>query len=65
MEDFGCKFCWDNRKQQEKEPLYFFDAANNMRTCNYCPYCGRKYGEEPINEQLEPESESEYEFQYE
>jgi hypothetical protein len=64
-EDYGCKYCWDNRKQQEKEPLYFFDTANNMRVCNYCPYCGRKYGEVPVNEQLDLESEPEYEYQYE
>lgn len=40
----GCGFCWDKRKQEEKE-LYFLDRANNMRICIYCPYCGRKYNE--------------------
>lgn len=43
-EEFGCKFCWDKRRQKEKE-LFFLDAANNIRVCNYCPYCGRKYEE--------------------
>lgn len=42
--EFGCKFCWDDRTKKEKD-LYFFDAANNMRICLYCPYCGRKYKE--------------------
>jgi len=65
FEEVGCKYCWDNRKQQEKEPLYFFDTANNMRESNYCPYCGRKYGEVPVyDEQQQPESESELELQY-
>lgn len=40
--DFGCGFCWDTKKQTEKE-LYFLDRANNMRICLFCPYCGRKY----------------------
>lgn len=44
MDEFGCAFCWDKRKQKSKE-LFFFDAANNMRICNYCPHCGRKYDE--------------------
>jgi hypothetical protein len=44
-EEFGCGFCWDRRKKKEKE-LFFLDAANNMRICNYCPSCGRKYNEE-------------------
>ena len=44
-EEFGCGFCWDKKRNMEKE-LFFLDAANNMRICNYCPYCGRKYSEE-------------------
>ena len=52
MEEFGCFFCWDEKKKQEKI-LYFFDQANNLRTCDYCPKCGRKYGEEPVNESTE------------
>ena len=43
-EEFGCGFCWDKKKNKEKE-LFFLDAANNMRICSYCPYCGRKYNE--------------------
>lgn len=43
-EEFGCRFCWDKRRNKEKE-LFFLDAANNMRICNFCPYCGRQYGE--------------------
>ena len=43
--EIGCGFCWDKKRKTEKE-LFFLDAANNMRTCLYCPYCGRKYGEE-------------------
>ena len=53
MEEFGCPYCWDARKRKEKEYLWFFDAANNLRECEYCPKCGRKYGEEPTDEQLE------------
>ena len=53
MEEFGCSYCWDARKHKEKEYLWFFDAANNYKQCDYCPKCGRKYGEEPVNEQLE------------
>jgi hypothetical protein len=34
-----------DQKKNEKE-LFFLDAANNMRICNYCPSCGRKYNEE-------------------
>ncbi len=49
----GCFYCYDNKKQKEKSQLYFFDAANNFRQCNYCPNCGRKYGEVQINEQLD------------
>ena len=44
-EEYGCRFCWDKRKKKAKE-LFFLDAANNMRVCNYCPYCGRSYEEE-------------------
>jgi len=43
-QQFGCQFCWDDKKKKEFE-IYFFDRANNMRICNYCPYCGRKFGE--------------------
>lgn len=38
----GCSYCWDNRKKKSKE-IFYFDAANNMRTSEYCPACGRKY----------------------
>ena len=55
MEEFGCFFCWDSKKKKEKE-LYFLDAANNMRVSAYCPNCGRKYGEETVNEYLESKS---------
>lgn len=41
--EFGCGFCWDKRGNKEKE-LFFLDAANNMRVCVFCPYCGRKFG---------------------
>lgn len=58
MEEYGCSYCWDARKKQEKPVLFFFDAANNYRECEYCPKCGRKYGEVPINEQLESTTES-------
>lgn len=44
-EEIGCGFCWDKKRKKEKE-LFFLDAANNMRICNFCPYCGRKYGKE-------------------
>ena len=53
MEEYGCFYCWDTKKNKEKEYLFFFDAANNFKQCDYCPKCGRKYGEVPINEQLE------------
>ena len=43
--EFGCGFCWDKKKKKNKE-LFFLDAANNMRVCNFCPNCGRKYDEE-------------------
>ena len=54
--EIGCFYCYDNKKKKEKEQLYFFDAANNLKICDYCPKCGRKYGEETVNEQLELES---------
>ena len=41
-EEFGCSFCYDKRTKKDIE-LYFFDRANNMRLCSYCPYCGRKF----------------------
>ena len=53
MEEFGCSYCWDARKKVEKPYLFFFDAANNYRECEYCPKCGRKYGEVPTDEQLD------------
>ena len=53
MEEFGCPYCWDSRNKRDKEQFYFFDAANNLRQCDYCPKCGRKYGEVPTDEQLE------------
>ncbi len=57
MEEFGCPYCWDARERKEKEVLWFFDAANNLRECDYCPKCGRKYGEEPVDELVESEPE--------
>ena len=42
VEEFGCGFCWDKKRNKEKE-LFFLDNANNMRVCLYCPSCGRKY----------------------
>lgn len=54
--EIGCFYCYDNKKHKEKEELYFFDAANNLKVCEYCPKCGRKYGEVLTNEQLESES---------
>ena len=49
MDEYGCAYCWDAIKNKEKKELWFFDAANNYRQCDYCPKCGRKYGEVPIN----------------
>ena len=43
-EEFGCGFCWDSKRNTNKE-LFFLDAANNMRPCTYCPSCGRKFNE--------------------
>lgn len=43
-EDFGCGFCWDKKRNKNKE-LFFLDNANNMRICTYCPNCGRMYSE--------------------
>lgn len=42
QQEFGCEFCWDNRAKQDIE-LYFFDCANNLRLCKYCPFCGREF----------------------
>lgn len=55
--EIGCFYCYDNKKRKEKEPLWFMDAANNLKLCDYCPKCGRKYGEVIVYEQLdEPKS---------
>lgn len=43
--EIGCGFCWDKKRNKEKE-LFFLDNANNMRVCTYCPSCGREYGKE-------------------
>ena len=40
--EIGCGFCWDKKRKKDKE-LFFLDQANNMRVCNFCPYCGREY----------------------
>ena len=53
--EIGCFYCYDNKKKKEKEQLDFFDAANNLKICDFCPKCGRKYGEETVNEQLDVE----------
>ena len=45
LPEFGCGFCWDKKRNKEKE-LFFLDKANNMRICLYCTNCGRKYSEE-------------------
>ena len=42
-QEIGCGYCWDARKKNNIE-LYFLDRANNMRVCDYCPSCGRKFG---------------------
>lgn len=44
-QEFGCAYCYDNKTKQDIE-IYFFDRANNMRICVFCPYCGRKILEE-------------------
>lgn len=44
-QEFGCEFCWDNRKKKDIE-IFFFDRANNMRASNYCPSCGRQFNKE-------------------
>lgn len=44
-EEYGCTYCWDKRKKTEKQ-LFFFDHANNLRVCHYCPNCGRQYIED-------------------
>ena len=38
----GCSYCWDAKKKNSKE-IFYFDSANNMRSADYCPACGRKY----------------------
>ena len=43
-EEIGCGFCQNKKRNRDKE-LFFLDNANNMRVCNFCPYCGRKYSE--------------------
>lgn len=43
--EFGCGFCW-NKKTRKSNELFFLDNANNMRVCNFCPNCGRKYEED-------------------
>ncbi len=44
-EEYGCAFCWDKKKNREIE-IYFFDRANNLRLCRFCPNCGREYLED-------------------
>jgi hypothetical protein len=44
-QEIGCGFCWDSRKRQDIE-LYFFDKANNLRLCTFCPSCGRPFNTE-------------------
>ena len=61
LNEIGCFYCYDNKRRKEKEQLYFFDAANNLKICDYCPKCGRRYGEETVNEQLDIELESKLE----
>lgn len=38
----GCTYCWDEKRKRTKE-IFYFDSANNMRSAEYCPACGRKY----------------------
>ena len=38
----GCTYCWDEKKKKSKE-IFYFDSANNLRSAEYCPNCGRKY----------------------
>ena len=38
----GCSYCWDEKRKKAKE-IFYFDSANNMRSAEYCPACGRKY----------------------
>lgn len=40
LEPIGCGFCYNSRRKQDIE-LFFLDKANNIRICQYCPYCGR------------------------
>ena len=40
--EYGCGFCWDKKKNRNKE-LFFLDKANNLRVCYFCPNCGRAY----------------------
>lgn len=47
-ENEGCGYCIDRRHRKEIE-LFFLDAANNMRVCHYCPWCGRPYNEKEDN----------------
>lgn len=44
-EEYGCPYCWDKKKNKEKE-LFFFDHTNNLRVCHFCPNCGRQYLEQ-------------------
>jgi len=45
LQEIECGFCWNKRDKKTIE-LYFFDRANNMRPCVYCPICGRKMEDE-------------------
>ena len=38
----GCTYCWDEKRKKAKE-IFYFDSANNLRSAEYCPACGRKY----------------------
>lgn len=44
-EEQFCDYCWDRKKQKDKE-LFFLDKANNLRICHFCPNCGRAYKNE-------------------